>query len=239
MSREEHRAATADTSITQAKRVIDMIEVKLNSAYRVPMKRDLNIVNAGELLDLIGQLRIALPKAVVQAQEVLQRGEEIIDQGKQQADKMADAAEKIYKETVAKANEYDRKIREDADRYSEQVSQKALADANAQIEDAQTRAEQIILAAQQQAQQLVADSEITRRAQAYAMETRERAEHDADSIYSQACMQVDKILSGASVGLSRSASEMAALRDSLLGRGNSGAAQQTSAQGVPPMYEQR
>ncbi len=64
------------------------------------------------------------------------------------------------------------------------------------------------------------DNEITRRAQAYAVETRERAEKDADSIYNQACAQVDKMLSGAAAALSRSASELAALRDSLLTQGS-------------------
>ena len=66
---------------------------------------------------------------------------------------------------------------------------------------------------------MVDESEITRRAQAYAVETRERAEKDADSIDNQARVQVDKMLSGAAAALSRSASELAALRDSLLTQG--------------------
>ena len=72
-------------------------------------------------------------------------------------------------------------------------------------------------------QELIEENEITRRAQAYAMETRERAEKDADSIYSQACVQTDKMLSGAAAALSRSAGELAALRDSLLGQGQQNA----------------
>ena len=78
----------------------------------------------------------------------------------------------------------------------------------------------LLTSAQQQSQKLVDDNEITRRAQAYAVETRERAEKDADSIYNQACAQVDKMLSGAAAALSRSASELAALRDSLLTQGS-------------------
>ncbi len=49
------------------------------------------------------------------------------------------------------------------------------------------------------------------------METRERAEKDADSIYTQACVHADKMLSGAAAALSRSANDLAALRDSMLG----------------------
>ena len=63
------------------------------------------------------------------------------------------------------------------------------------------------------------ENEITRRAQAYAMETRERAEKDADSIYNQACVHADKLLCGAAAALSRSAGELTDLRDSLLGPG--------------------
>ena len=235
-------AARSDTSIGQAKQVIDMMEQKLSSAYRVPMKKDLYIVNAGELIDLIGQLRIALPKAVVQAQAVLEQSSDIVNKARAAADKTADEADRIYRETVAQVNKLKEEIHAEADKYSEQVRQKALADANAQIEDANTRAEQIIRAAQQQAQQMVSDSEITRRAQAYAMETRERAERDADSIYNQACVQVDKMLSGASVALSRSASERAGLRDNLLGRGNiapNGQPNAQNMQGGQPLYEQR
>ena len=108
----------------------------------------------------------------------------------------------------------------EADAYDKQIRQKAQEDSNAIIADANTRAEQIVFNAQQQAQKLVEDNEITRRVQAYAVETRERAEKDADSIYNQACVQVDKMLSGAAAALSRSASELAALRDNLLTQGN-------------------
>ena len=87
------------------------------------------------------------------------------------------------------------------------------------IADAQTRAEAIILNAQQQAQKMLDENEITRRAQAYAMETRDRAQQDADSIYNQACVHADKMLSGAAAALSRSANDLAALRDQLLSQG--------------------
>lgn len=216
--RREVQQAGGD-SIGQAKRVIDMIEQKINGAYRVPMKRDLYVVNAGEITDLIGQLRIALPKAVVQAQAVIAQSEEIIEKAKSEADKTADAADKIYNKTIADANKLKEEIHAEVEQYEQQTRQKAQEDAAAMIADAQTRAEQILFAAQQQAQKMVDESEIARRAQAYAMETRERAEKDADSIYNQACVHADKMLSGAAAALSRSAGELAALRDSLLGQG--------------------
>ena len=120
---------------------------------------------------------------------------------------------------MTKARAFKDEVEAEADAYDKQTRQRAEEDAGAMIADAQTRAEQIVFAAQQQAQKLVDENEISRRAQAYAMETRERAEKDADSIYTQACVHVDKMLSGAAAALSRSAGELAALRDNLLTQG--------------------
>ena len=212
-------ASAGVESISQTLRVIEMLEHKIADAYRIPVARDKCVLSSSELVDLIGQLHIALPKAVPQAQSVLARSEEIIAAATAQADKTADEADRIYNETVTKARQFKDEVEAEADAYDRTTREKAQADAQAIIADAQTRAEQIVFAAQQQAQQMVDANEITRRAQAYAMETRERAEKDADSIYTQACMHADKMLSGAAAALSRSAGELAQLRDSLLMQG--------------------
>lgn len=218
--RREYGSSTAADSIGQARRVIDQLEARINDARRVPMSKTLSIVDAGELIDLIGQLRIVLPHTVVQAQAILEQQKQILGEAKAEADRTADKADEIYTTTVEKAKQFEQEVKADADAYDKQIRQKAQEDSNAIIEDANTRANQIIFSAQQQSQKLVDDNEITRRAQAYAVETRERAEKDADSIYNQACAQVDKMLSGAAAALSRSASELAALRDSLLTQGS-------------------
>ena len=218
--RREYGSSAAADSIGQARRVIDQLEARINDARRVPMSKTLSIVDAGELIDLIGQLRIVLPHTVVQAQAILEQQKQILGDAKAEADRTADKADEIYTTTVEKAKQFEQEVKADADAYDKQIRQKAQEDSSAIIEDANTRANQIIFSAQQQSQKLVDDNEITRRAQAYAVETRERAEKDADSIYNQACAQVDKMLSGAAAALSRSASELAALRDNLLTQGS-------------------
>lgn len=218
--RREYGSSAAADSIGQARRVIDQLEARINDARRVPMSKTLSIVDAGELIDLIGQLRIVLPHTVVQAQAILEQQKQILGDAKAEADRTADKADEIYTTTVEKAKQFEQEVKADADAYDKQIRQKAQEDSSAIVADANTRAEQIIFSAQQQSQKLVEDNEITRRAQAYAVETRERAEKDADSIYNQACAQVDKMLSGAAAALSRSASELAALRDSLLTQGS-------------------
>jgi len=216
MRREQAHSGTE--SIGQTLRVIETIEHKLSDAYRLPLRKNMVVVDVSEFIDLIGQLRIALPKSVQQAQTVLASSQKIIDDAKSRADKTADDADKIYNETVTKARMFKDEIEAEVDAFDKETRRRAQEDAEAIVADAQTRAEQLIFAAQQQAQMLVDVNEISRRAQAYAMETRERAEKDADSIYSQACVHADKLLTGAASALSRSASELAALRDNLLGQ---------------------
>ena len=217
MRREQAHSGTE--SIGQTLRVMDMIEHKLSDAYRLPLKKNMCVVDMSEMIDLIGQLRIALPKSVTQAQAVLASSQKIIEDAKNKADKTADDADKIYNDTVTKARMFKDEIEAEADAFDKETRRKAQEDAAAIVADAQARAEQLVFAAQQQAQMLVDDNEISRRAQAYAMETRERAEKEADNIYSQACMHVDKMLSGAAAALSRSAQELGALRDNLLTQG--------------------
>ena len=216
--RREYGQANSD-SIAQARRVIEQIENAINDSRRVPMSKTLSFVDTGEIIDLIGQLRIVLPHTVVQAQAIMDEKERILSEAKAEADKIADTADTSYKTTIDEANRFKQEVHDEADAYDRQVRQKAEEDATAIVTDANTRAEQIIFSAQQQSQRMVDENEITRRAQAYAVETRERAETDANSIYNQACVQVDKMLSGAAAALSRSATELAALRDKLLTQG--------------------
>ena len=54
-------------SMMQIRQVIEALEQKINTARRVPMT-GYSMIDGGALIDLIGQMRIALPKAVVQAQ---------------------------------------------------------------------------------------------------------------------------------------------------------------------------
>ena len=218
--RHEYGSSSAGDSIGQARRVIDELEARINDARRVPMSKTLSIIDTGELIDLIGQLRIVLPHTVVQAQAILDERKKILGEAKEEAKSSTGKADAYYTEKVENAKRFEQDVKMEADAYDKQIRQKAQEDSNAIIADANTRAEQIVFNAQQQAQKLVEDNEITRRAQAYAVETRERAEKDADSIYNQACVQVDKMLSGAAAALSRSASELAALRDNLLTQGN-------------------
>ncbi len=211
--------AVAGESIGQAKRVIDLIEQRVNEAYRVPLRKDMCVIEASMLIDLIGQLRIALPKTVVQAQSVLAEKEKILEDARIEADKTADAADQIYKDVVKNANQYRDETHQEAENYLAQTHQKADDEANAIIEDAKQRADQIVYGAQQQAQRLLSEHEIVRRAQAFALEVQDTASKNADNIYQQACSEVDRMLSSAATLFSHNADDLMAMRDQLLNQG--------------------
>ncbi len=155
MRREQ--AQSGAESIGQTVRVIDAIERTLSDAYRVPLRKNMCVVDASEMADLIGQLRIVLPKSVTQAQSVLTSSQRIIDEAKMRADKTADDADKIYNDTVTKARKFKDEIEAEAEAFDKETRRRAQEDANAILADANTRAEQIVFAAQQQAQKLVDD----------------------------------------------------------------------------------
>ena len=81
-------------SISQTVRAIDAIEHKLMDSRRVPLTRNSVMVDLNEMADLIGQLRMVLPKSVVQAQNVLEKSQQIISAANEQADKTADEADR-------------------------------------------------------------------------------------------------------------------------------------------------
>ena len=83
-------------SMMQIRQVIEALEQKINTARRVPMT-GYSMIDGGALLDLIGQMRIALPKAVVQAQDVLDQEEEILTNARNEADKTADRDLRRYR----------------------------------------------------------------------------------------------------------------------------------------------
>ena len=76
-------------SIAQAKRVIDLIEQKLSEGRRIPLSKGMAVVSVDEIGNLISQLRIALPKTVLQAQEIMQRSQQIMEDARRAAEETA------------------------------------------------------------------------------------------------------------------------------------------------------
>ncbi len=207
-------------SIEQGKAVIAEMERLFRESSQTPIVKTHRLVREETFDDLMGQLRIVMPKMVREASAILTRRDEILGDSEAQSRARREEAERYYRDRREEADTYDKQTRTDAETYRMQLMTRAQEEASATVEDAKTRAQQIIEQAQQQAQRLVEENEITRRAQAYAQEIREDAEKQASGIYQQACHRTDLMLSGAAGALSRSAGELAQLRDSLLSGGN-------------------
>ena len=203
-------------SLDQIFQVIEKIDEIIQGGKRIPLSKSLVIVDAGEINDLLGQLRLGFPRTVKEAKQIIAQQDQILDDAHTVATQSKESANKYYLDAKESADRYGTEKRSEADKYDRELRALANQDANNLIADAQTRAEQIMLDAQRRQSDMVNENEIVRRANAFAMEIRDTAQKESDRVYSQACMQSDKILSGATAALSKAANDLAQLRDALL-----------------------
>ena len=203
-------------SLDQIFQVIEKIDEIIQGGKRIPLSKSLVIVDAGEINDLLGQLRLGFPRTVKEAKQIIAQQDQILDDAHTVATQSKESANKYYLDAKESADRYGSEKRTEADKYDRELRALANQDANNLIADAQTRAEQIMLDAQKRQSDMVNENEIVRRANAFAMEIRDTAQKESDRVYSQACMQSDKILSGATAALSKAANDLAQLRDALL-----------------------
>lgn len=132
--RHEYGSSSAGDSIGQARRVIDELEARINDARRVPMSKTLSIIDTGELIDLIGQLRIVLPHTVVQAQAILDERKKILGEAKEEAKaSTGQSGRLITPKRVENAKRFEQDVKMEADAYDKQIRQKAQEDSNAII----------------------------------------------------------------------------------------------------------
>lgn len=192
-------------SIISARRRLDQIEEMLSNGTRVPFKSQLSMVNVGELLNLTSELRAELPDAVKEAIEVLRDKQQIELTAQQRAQERTSQAEAQAKETVEKANAQAKNTLEAAQQRAMEIEQQARA-----------TAEKILMQANADAQLRTEESEIVRRANVRAKEIYDQVQMDVDGVYKTAYTEVNKMLSGATAALNRSALELAGLRDQLL-----------------------
>ena len=203
-------------SLDQIFQVISKIEEVIGGGMKFPVMKSRVFVDSGELYDLIGQLRLGFPRTVREAKQIIDKQDEILETASNASKELRDAADKYYVDAVESADRYGREKRMEADKYDRELRALATQDANNLLADAQTRADQIMKDAQRRQSELVNENEIVRRANAFSMEIRDKVQRESDQVYSQACIQSDKILSGATAALSKAANDLAQLRDTLL-----------------------
>ena len=130
-------------------RLIDMLYERIEDAKAPALKPNMSIVDRDEMLDLLDELRAALPVEIKRAQELLAAREKFVDDAKRDVDRMMRQAELEAKtklsdsEVLYAVKEKVRQIVARAEERSRQLYQVA----NEYAEDALARTEEAVQAA--------------------------------------------------------------------------------------------
>ena len=130
-------------------RLIDMLYERIEDAKSPALKPNMSMVDRDEMLDILGELRSALPVELKRAQELLAAREKFVDDAKREVDRMMRQAELDAKtkvsdsEVLYAAKEKARQIVAKAEERSRQLYQVA----NEYAEDALARTEEAVQAA--------------------------------------------------------------------------------------------
>ena len=205
---EQEAPAIRAGSIMAVKSMIGRIEEKLSESPRVPFKNSLSMVNVGELLNLASELRGELPGALKEAIDILAQKQQIEYTTQQRAHEKTTKADAQARSTIEQAEAQAKQTIAQAQQRAMEIEQQARA-----------TAEKILMQANAEAQMRTEESEIVRRANAHAKEIYDQVQMDVDGVYKTAYTEVNKMLSGATAALNRSAMELAGLRDQLLSPG--------------------
>ena len=136
-------------------RLIDMLYERIDDAKSPALKPNMSMVERDEMLDLLDELRAALPIEVKRAQELLAARERFVTEAKRDVERMMrqaelDAATKVSEsEVLYAAKEKARQIISRAEDRSRQLYQVA----NEYADDALARTEEAVQAALDEVQQ--------------------------------------------------------------------------------------
>ncbi|MBC8334991.1 MAG: hypothetical protein HQ525_08540 [Anaerolineae bacterium] len=110
--------------------LIDRLEELFNESRALPFTHNV-VVDEDRMLDIIDQMRIAIPEEVKKAQQLLNQSERILAQAEEKATRTTLLAEEKAGELTAKDM-----VTQEATRRSEQILNQARADAEATRDDA-------------------------------------------------------------------------------------------------------
>ncbi len=110
--------------------LIDRLEELFNESRALPFTHNV-VVDEDRMLDIIDQMRIAIPEEVKKAQQLLNQSERILAQAEEKATRTTLLAEEKAGELTAKDM-----VTQEATRRSEQILSQARADAEATRDDA-------------------------------------------------------------------------------------------------------
>ena len=130
-------------------RLIDMLYERIEDAKSPALKPNMSMVDRDEMLDLLDELRAALPVEIKRAQELLAAREKFVDDAKRDVDRMMRQAE-LEAKTKVSESEVLYAAKEKAQQIiarSEERSRQLYQVANEYAEDALARTEEAVQAA--------------------------------------------------------------------------------------------
>lgn len=110
--------------------LVDRLEELFNRSRSIPFTHNV-IVDEDKILDIIDQMRVAIPEEVKKSQQVLSQRDRIIAQAKEEANRTLNIAQEKSENLVDRDS-----IVQDARKKAEQINQEAEVQAQATREDA-------------------------------------------------------------------------------------------------------
>jgi cell division septum initiation protein DivIVA len=129
--------------------IVDRIEELANSGRKLPMSKKA-LVDPGQLMKLVDQLRTAIPQDFSRAQEVLRKREDLLSQGLDEARRIRASAETELRSRVDDTN-----VLKEAQKRSDQTVADAQQKANRILEVAETEGKRRTEAADQYSQEVL------------------------------------------------------------------------------------
>ena len=144
--------------------LLDQLEEAISEGRRLPMSGGV-VVARQRLLDLVDQLRAALPLEIYQARELLQAGQQVMAQAQAEAARIVAQAQQEAEEVVARARQEAARLLAEAQAEAERRLARSEAVREAQerahllLQEAEAQARQIVQEAQQEARRQMAEAD--------------------------------------------------------------------------------
>jgi hypothetical protein len=133
--------------------LLDQLDEELAAGRKMPLGGGA-VVDRKRFADLINELRLAIPANVRQARGILERGEQTLDEAREEAARIIAAADREAGERVAEA-EINRRAHEEA----RQIEERSRAAADRMLREAEERASALVARAEQDARQQRAEAD--------------------------------------------------------------------------------
>lgn len=205
---------------------VDELTGLVDKARNVPMSASC-VLPRGTVLDLVEDIRDALPAELADAQDVLDKREDLLTEASERLSQAAQQTQAEWDRMIGAAHEQASQIVAAAQAHGERVVAAAQAHAERMLAQARAEAETIVAAARHEAARHVEESEVLRAATAEADQIRAEAVQQARQMVAESEEYVDGRLASFSEMLTRTLRQVDMGRQALRERAESTSGRRT------------